>query len=150
MHNKMRMTAAALTAAFALGVVAPAASAASAADASRSRVAPSASAVRAVPVGVALSAGATSVGSSADAGSASLGVQTDAGAKGISGAAKKLVNKIVESKYGKAAIKAAKKGRKAFKKWVDSLSNWNPLKWAIKAAPAYVIDEVISYLISNF
>lgn len=61
-----------------------------------------------------------------------------------------LVNKTVESKHGKSAFKAAKKGRKAFKKWVDSLFNWNPLKWAVKAAPAYVIDEVISYLISNF
>lgn len=147
MHNKMRTAVAALAVVFALGAAAPAASAA---DANRSRDVSSASAVRAVQVGVALPTGASSVGSSADAGSASPGAQSDVGAKRIGGAAKKLVNKIVKSKYGKAAIKAAKKGRKAFKKWVDSLSNWNPLKWAIKAAPAYVIDEVISYLISNF
>ncbi|MCX4729840.1 hypothetical protein [Streptomyces sp. NBC_01363] len=147
MHNMMHTAAAALAVVIALGAAAPAASAA---DANRSRDVSSASAVRAVQVGVALPAGASSVGSSADAGSASPGTQSDVGAKRIGGAAKKLVNEIVKSKYGKAAIKAAKKGCKAFKKWVGSLPNWNPLKWAIKVAPAYVIDEVISYLISNF
>ncbi|GGT11140.1 hypothetical protein P6B95_17475 [Streptomyces atratus] len=149
MHNKMRMTAAALTAVLALGVAAPAASAA---DTGRSRVASTASALQTAPTGVALTAGVSngSAATGVNGGAASLGTQTDVGTKGISGAAKKLVDKIVKSKYGKSAIKAAKKGRKAFKKWVDSLSNFNPLKWVIKAAPAYVIDEVISYLISHF
>ncbi|MFD4760342.1 hypothetical protein ACFWOJ_16080 [Streptomyces sp. NPDC058439] len=149
MHNKMRMTAAALTAVLALGVAAPAASAA---DTSRSRVASTASAVQTAPTGVALAVGVLngSAATGVSSGAASLGTQTDVGAKGISGAAKKLVDKIVKSKYGKSAIKAAKKGRNAFKKWVDSLSNLNPLKWVIKAAPAYVIDEVILYLISHF
>ncbi|MEE6264321.1 hypothetical protein V2E29_01520 [Streptomyces diastatochromogenes] len=46
----------------------------------------------------------------------------------------------------KAAVKAAKKGARAFENWVSSLSNWNPVKWAIKAAPEYLILQLIDYL----
>ncbi|MFI1397631.1 hypothetical protein [Streptomyces sp. NPDC020681] len=146
MGNKMRMTAAALTAALAIGVAAPAASAA---ETGRTQAV---SSVQLSTAGVARDAGTvnalTSTGQ--NGGSVSTGSQAEFGAKGIGSAARKLVDKIVKSKYGKAAIQAAKKGRAAFKNWVDSLSNWNPLKWAIKAAPAYVLDEVITYLVNYF
>jgi len=45
-----------------------------------------------------------------------------------------------------AAVRAAKRGRSAFMKWTNSLSNFNPLKWAIKAAPPVIINELIDRL----
>ncbi|MGW7414605.1 hypothetical protein [Streptomyces sp. NPDC054863] len=151
MNNKMRMTAAALTAALAIGVAAPAASAVeNRSTQTVSSIATTAPVRDAGAVGAIKLQAQTQSAAAAAAGAAvgqdARGVQ----AKGISKLAKKLIQKIVNSKYGKAAIKAAKKGRAAFKRWVNSLSNWNPLKWAIKAAPAYVIDEIITYLVSHF
>lgn len=49
----------------------------------------------------------------------------------------------------KAAVKAAKKGKAAFDKWVNSLSNFNPVKWAIKASPSYVVTELIAWLVQQ-
>ncbi|KOG28246.1 hypothetical protein AQJ84_15660 [Streptomyces resistomycificus] len=46
----------------------------------------------------------------------------------------------------KAAVKAAKKGKAAFDRWVNSLSNFNPVKWAIKGSPSYIVTELISWL----
>jgi hypothetical protein len=46
----------------------------------------------------------------------------------------------------KAAVKAAKRGSAAFHRWVNSLSNLNPVKWAIKASPSYIITELINWL----
>ncbi|GAA3491956.1 hypothetical protein GCM10018987_60390 [Streptomyces cremeus] len=46
----------------------------------------------------------------------------------------------------KAAVKAAKKGADAYRKWVDSLSNFNPLKWTLKALPGAVQYEIIDWL----
>ncbi|KWT59236.1 hypothetical protein ADL21_24975 [Streptomyces albus subsp. albus] len=46
----------------------------------------------------------------------------------------------------KPAIAAAKRGTDAFNRWVNSLSNWNPAKWVIKASPGMVIDELIGWL----
>ncbi|WP_172638963.1 hypothetical protein [Streptomyces tailanensis] len=147
MRNKIRMTAAAITVALALGVAAPTASAV---ETGRTPTTASAQ----LTAGGVRDAGTLSLGATAgqNAASTSPGAITQGGveAQGLGSAARKLVDKIVNSRYGKAAIKAAKKGRAAFKNWVDSLSNFNPLKWAIKAAPAYVIDEVITYLVNHF
>ncbi|MGW4646669.1 hypothetical protein [Kitasatospora sp. NPDC004289] len=46
----------------------------------------------------------------------------------------------------KAGIRAAKNGADAYRKWVDSLSNLNPLKWTLKALPGAVQLEVIDWL----
>ncbi|MFF4604017.1 hypothetical protein ACFY12_14980 [Streptomyces sp. NPDC001339] len=46
----------------------------------------------------------------------------------------------------KAAVNAAKKGARSFEGWVNSLSNWNPVKWAIKATPEYIMFQLIDYL----
>ncbi|GCD46698.1 hypothetical protein [Streptomyces paromomycinus] len=46
----------------------------------------------------------------------------------------------------KPAIAAAKRGTDAFNRWVNSLSNWNPAKWVIKASPGMVLDELIGWL----
>ncbi|MFD3516167.1 hypothetical protein [Streptomyces sp. NPDC058657] len=147
MNSKMRMTAAALTAALAIGVAAPAASAVeNRTSQTVSSVATTAPVRDAGAVGAIKLQAQTQTGSAAAAGQDARSVQV----KGMSSLARQLVKKIVDSKYGKAAIKAAKKGRTAFKNWVNSLSNFNPLKWAIKAAPAYVLDEVITYLVSHF
>ncbi|MEU4208956.1 hypothetical protein AB0F13_02940 [Streptomyces sp. NPDC026206] len=43
-------------------------------------------------------------------------------------------------------MKAAKKGAGAFNDWVNGLSNWNPVKWAIKGAPSELLYELIRYL----
>ncbi|MEW1551831.1 hypothetical protein [Streptomyces tsukubensis] len=57
---------------------------------------------------------------------------------------------IKRAGFAKKAWEAAKKGRAAFMNWVDSLSNWNPLKWTIKAMPTYMINELITYIINNY
>ncbi|MFH8616198.1 hypothetical protein ACH4E8_14135 [Streptomyces sp. NPDC017979] len=44
----------------------------------------------------------------------------------------------------------AKKGYTGFMRWVDSLSNFNPIKWAIKAMPNYMVMELIDYIIRNY
>lgn len=46
----------------------------------------------------------------------------------------------------KAAVNAAKKGANAFSDWVDGLSNWNPVKWAIQALPGEALTELVRYL----
>jgi metacaspase-1 len=50
----------------------------------------------------------------------------------------------------KAAARAAKKGVKAFKGWVDDLSSFNPAKWAIKALPDIVFHGLIEQLTGMF
>ena len=49
----------------------------------------------------------------------------------------------------RAAAREARKGYEAFMKWVNSLSNFNPVKWAIKGSPSYVVWELIDWLLSN-
>jgi hypothetical protein len=49
----------------------------------------------------------------------------------------------------KSAVKAAKKGYTAFMKWVNGLSNFNPVKWAIKASPEYIIVQLIEWLVNQ-
>ncbi|MFD3582815.1 hypothetical protein [Streptomyces sp. NPDC058683] len=34
----------------------------------------------------------------------------------------------------------------AFTKWVNGLSNFNPVKWAIKASPEYIVIQLIEWL----
>ena len=46
----------------------------------------------------------------------------------------------------KAAVNAAKRGARSFEGWVNSLSNWNPVKWAIKATPEWAMYQLIDYL----
>ncbi|MFI5803677.1 hypothetical protein [Streptomyces sp. NPDC051561] len=46
----------------------------------------------------------------------------------------------------KGAVKAAKKGADSYRKWVDSLSNFNPVKWTLKALPGAVQYELIDWL----
>jgi hypothetical protein len=49
----------------------------------------------------------------------------------------------------RAAVKAAKRGRGAFNRWVNSLSNFNPVKWAIKALPDVILFQLIDWLSSQ-
>ncbi|WP_407553245.1 hypothetical protein QOM21_24890 [Streptomyces sp. Pv4-95] len=145
MTRGQRLLAATLITGALIGVGAPAASAATAAPHAAT------AAVRTVDRAPAAVSHTAPTSQSAPA-SAAAAVDVRAGvqARGISSAAKKLAEKIAKSKYGKKAIAAAKKGRNSFKSWVNGLSNFNPLKWAIKAAPAYILDEVISYLVNHF
>lgn len=46
----------------------------------------------------------------------------------------------------RAAVWAAKKGPAAFMNWVNSLSVFNPLRWAIKALPGSILSELIIWL----
>ncbi|MFD3873961.1 hypothetical protein [Streptomyces sp. NPDC058623] len=57
---------------------------------------------------------------------------------------------IKKAGLGKKAWEAARKGANAFNAWVDSLSNFNPVKWAIKAIPGYAIQELITYILNNY
>jgi hypothetical protein len=83
-----------------------------------------------------------------------LGSEADAKAEGAK-IARGGIGPIIKllKKYGpkifRAAVKAAKQGRAAFVRWVNSLSNFNPLKWAIKGLPSTVLMELISWLASQ-
>ncbi|GAB2803976.1 hypothetical protein GCM10027073_40680 [Streptomyces chlorus] len=68
-------------------------------------------------------------------------------AQGKLGALKTLLKK--SKPLFKAAVEAAKKGKAAFDRWVNSLSNLNPFKWAIKASPSYIISELIAWLVQQ-
>ncbi|GHE27721.1 hypothetical protein GCM10017673_32450 [Streptosporangium violaceochromogenes] len=46
----------------------------------------------------------------------------------------------------RAAVQAAKRGRGAFMDWVNSLSPFNPLKWAIKLLPDVILHQLIDWL----
>ena len=49
----------------------------------------------------------------------------------------------------RAATKAARRGVKAFKRWANGLSNFNPLKWAIKVLPNAALMQLIDWLDSQ-
>lgn len=57
---------------------------------------------------------------------------------------------IKKAGLAKKAWEAAKKGVNGFNSWVNSLSNWNPAKWAIKAIPGYAVQELITYILNNY
>jgi hypothetical protein len=49
-------------------------------------------------------------------------------------------------KFYIAAVKAAKAGPRAFNRWVDGLSDFNPIKWAIKGLSNHMRAELIAWL----
>jgi hypothetical protein len=57
---------------------------------------------------------------------------------------------LAKSGLRRGAVKAAKKGFKAFKGWVDDLSSFNPVKWAIKALPDLLFHELVEQLTRMF
>ncbi|MEV7863755.1 hypothetical protein AB0O86_34450 [Streptomyces hirsutus] len=136
MHKKTRMIAASVVAAVALGVAAPAASAVSAhrtvATVASSHSAAASSATVEVYPEVELSS------------EAAARAEGELVAQGKLSALKTLLKK--SKPLFKAAVNAAKKGKAAFDRWVNSLSNLNPVKWAIKASPNYIITELIVWL----
>lgn len=63
---------------------------------------------------------------------------------------KKAWEAIKKAGLAKKAWQAAKKGQTGFVAWVNSLSNWNPAKWAIKALPGYMVQELIAYILTHY
>ena len=49
----------------------------------------------------------------------------------------------------KGAKAAAKKGADGLKKWASGLSWWSPIRWAIRAAPQWVLYELIDYILNS-
>ncbi|MGY0068679.1 hypothetical protein ACWZEH_18135 [Streptomyces sp. QTS137] len=136
MHKKTRVIAASVVAAVTLGVAAPAASAVSAHRTAAGAASPHGAAASPTTVVV-----YHEVELSSEAAARAEGERV---AQGKLGALKKLLKK--SQPVFKAAVKAAKKGKAAFDRWVNSLSNFNPVKWAIKASPSYVVSELIAWL----
>ncbi|MGW2417379.1 hypothetical protein ACWCV5_35260 [Streptomyces tubercidicus] len=138
MRNKLRVAAATVTAAVALGVAAPMASAAEANRApavSSVQTTANSAAARSISIETLRSAAAsTDAVATIDAKS---GVQAKKG-RGIAWQ----IAKRIAAKYGKGAIKKIAKSWKGYRKWVNGLSNWNPLKWAIKAAGGEVQYQI--------
>ncbi|MGW1076449.1 hypothetical protein [Streptomyces sp. NPDC002537] len=66
-----------------------------------------------------------------------------------SSAGKALLNAIKKQgpKFYKSAVNAAKGGTKSFKKWVDGLAWYHPVRIAIAASGADAIDWVVGQLI---
>ncbi|WDT52599.1 hypothetical protein [Streptomyces sp. G7(2002)] len=131
MRNKLRVAAATVTAAVALGAAAPMASAA---EANR---APAVSSVQTTANSAAAHGSSIETLRSAAASTVAVatidaksGVQAK---KKIGGVAGQIASRIF-AKYGKSAAKKIAKTWKSYRKWVNGLSNWNPLKWLIKAA----------------
>ncbi|MEV5510219.1 hypothetical protein [Streptomyces orinoci] len=82
----------------------------------------------------------------ADAATPSAGDEPGAAA-GRAKAVQKIISLLKRSPgMYKSAVKAAKKGGSSFRHWVNSLSDWNPVKWAIKGAPEYIFWELVRYL----
>jgi hypothetical protein len=68
-------------------------------------------------------------------------------AKGAAGAIGKIIQMLMKNRsLLNAAVRAAKQGVRAFTKWVNSLSSFNPVKWAIKALPSTAISLLIDQL----
>ncbi|RXS84224.1 hypothetical protein EST92_11745 [Streptomyces sp. TM32] len=78
------------------------------------------------------------------------GAQPDERASSLAGGKLGSLINLLKKSPGllKAAVKAAKGGARAFEQWTNSLSNWNPVKWAIKSAPDYIIYQLIDYLVN--
>ena len=70
-------------------------------------------------------------------------------AKGVSGALRLILRLLKKSKpLLSAAVRAAKKGHRTFMKWVNGLSNFNPVKWAIKALPTEAVLQLMDMLVN--
>ncbi|KOG06970.1 hypothetical protein [Streptomyces viridochromogenes] len=136
MRQKTRMIAASMVAAVALGIAAPAASAV---EANRTVATATSRSAAVTPAPQAESFPQVELSSESAA-----RAEGERAARGKLGALKELLKK--SPALFKAAVKAAKRGAAAFERWVNSLSNFNPVKWAIKAAPGVVISELIAWL----
>ncbi|MCX4523633.1 hypothetical protein OG402_41745 [Streptomyces anulatus] len=130
-------------AAIALGVAAPAATAATEAPARTVSVAQTANAQQATRSLSLSMAGNTAAPALSGSTAGEVGTQ------GLSAIVKAAWEAIKKAGLTKKALAAAKKGQTGFTKWVDSLSNFNPAKWAIKALPGYAVQELISYILNN-
>jgi hypothetical protein len=136
-RQKTRMIAASMVAAVALGIAAPAASAVEA-----NRTAVTATSLAAAVTSTPQAEVFPQVELSTESAARAEGERAARGGK--LSALKELLKK--SPALFKAAVKAAKKGAAAFERWVNSLSNFNPVKWAIKATPGVIISELIAWL----
>lgn len=70
--------------------------------------------------------------------------------RGASSAAVKALIRVIK-KLGPSAWKSVvKHAKKGFKSWVDSLSFWNPLKWAFHTVPSDVLEALVKYIMKHF
>ncbi|MFF9410804.1 hypothetical protein ACF1B0_35600 [Streptomyces anandii] len=158
MNRKLRTTAATVAAAVALGIAAPAAQAATHQAPARTAAVQTTSGLttaeaRALTAAIAQQTTTHTTGSMA----ADVTVDPAIAAKG--GRLGTLINAIKKLGPGawKATVKAAKAAYKkgkgavsAFRKWVNGLSWWNPLKWLLKSTPDYVLWQLIDYIYHHF
>ncbi|MFJ3966101.1 hypothetical protein [Streptomyces sp. NPDC090036] len=57
---------------------------------------------------------------------------------------------IKKAGLAKKAYEAAKGGMGSFMAWFNGLSDWNPVKWAIRAVPSWAIQELITYILNHY
>ncbi|MFD7262674.1 hypothetical protein [Streptomyces sp. NPDC059874] len=131
-------------AAVAFGIAAPAASAATSAPVRTVSVVQTADVQQSTGSLSLSTAGVTTVPS---VGGPSNGEASEAGA---SNAVKAAWEAIKRAGLAKKAWEAAKKGATGFMDWVNGLSNWNPVKWVIKALPGVAVQELITYILHNY
>ncbi|MET8608782.1 hypothetical protein ACIQV1_29125 [Streptomyces rubiginosohelvolus] len=138
--------------AIALGVAAPAATAATEAPARTVSIAQTTDAQQATRSLSLSTAGSTAAsGLSGSTGGAAINsANGEVRAQGVGALIKAAWEAIKKAGLAKKAFNAAKKGQTGFTKWVDSLSNFNPAKWAIKALPGYAVQELITYILNNY
>lgn len=151
-HTTLRAAGISALAAVALGVAAPAATAATEAPVrtvSVTQTADAQSAARSLSLPTAGSTASLAL-SGATSGAAVGSASGEVGTQGVSALVKAAWNAIKKAGLAKKAFEAAKRGQTGFTKWVDSLSNFNPAKWAIKALPGYAVQELITYIINSF
>ncbi|WP_206506686.1 hypothetical protein [Streptomyces chrestomyceticus] len=147
-RNTLRMSAATVMAAVTFGIAAPAAIAteASSPSASQTLSAPQARQLLALPeISAELGQeGRAAVKAVAD------GTASDAQTRGAaSNAAKALINLIKKQggAFFKKAVDAAKKGTASFKKWAEGLPWYHPVRLAVAASGADVLDWIVKQII---
>ncbi|MFJ3520763.1 MULTISPECIES: hypothetical protein [unclassified Streptomyces] len=129
-------------AAVAIGIAAPAASAATEAPVRTVAVVQTADVQQ--PTG---SLSLSTAGNTAAVGGPSNGEASEAGAGKLVKAAWEAIKK---AGLAKKAYEAAKGGMGSFMAWFNGLSDWNPVKWAIRAVPSWAIQELITYILNHY
>ncbi|MEI5135748.1 hypothetical protein RB199_30425 [Streptomyces libani] len=142
MGNKLRMTAATIAAAVALGVAAPMASATE-----TSRATAATASVQAAPKAASLNTvSVADVQRAVKTGAVQVDAKSNTKAtNGIGGAVLKAAKAII-AKYGKKAVQKIVKDWNTFRAWYHGLSNWNPIKWLFWVSGQEIISQVYQAL----
>ncbi|MEU7596518.1 hypothetical protein AB0B79_26315 [Streptomyces sp. NPDC039022] len=148
-RNTLRTSAATVMAAVAFGIAAPAATAAEAPSTTAAQSTLSAPHARQLLASPEISAELGAEGRAAVA-AVAAGTASAAEERGAASSAGKALIALIKKQGGaffKKAVSAAKKGTASFKKWADSLPWYHPVRIAVAASGADVLDWIVRHII---